>query len=416
VNRFAPAAFAVLLAACPVATTVAGAADRSQETPAATATATAAAADPGPDTPPDADADRSRQTAGGLREWLDGEDATGTWGGVRTKLEQHGLHIDVDYVAETFARDLDTIGYRANLDVLVTLDTEKAGLWRGGNVLVYGQDAHGDGVSDELGLVMPVSFYEAGDFTQVSELWLLQELPGRLTLRLGKQDANRDFAAPRFGGNFMNSSYGVLPTTPMPSFPAPALGASLSLQATPWLALRTGVYDGAPRMESFAGAAFEKGAGVFSPGALVVGRGADGPRDLSCQLGGWHHSDLDTGGAFAIAELLLRLLPREDGSPRSVQLFARGQWEPNADASRADAPVADLYLGGGVTAHGLLEADHTIGIGAGYVSLDGDDEGFVEIFSKWRPATWFTVEPDAQFYFQGAQLHVLSGLRVKVKL
>lgn len=344
-------------------------------------------------------------------DWPHGNDGSGTWGGSRTKLEEHGLHVDLDYVAETFARDFEAIGYRGNLDLMLTLDTAKAGLWKGGTVFAYGQNAHGDGISDELGFVMPVSFYEAGDFTQVSEFWLRQDLPAGIAVRLGKQDANRDFAGPRFGHNFLNSSFGVLPTTPMPSFPAPALGAALFVPVASWLEIRSGVYDGAPRVESFAGGAFEKGAGVFATSALAAEFGADGPRDLVCQLGGWHHTDLDVSGAFALADLLVHLDPHPDGSPRSLQFFARTQWE--VDAPPTDAEV---YAGGGVTAHGLLADEHTVGLGAGYVSLAGRDQGFVELFTKWRPFEWFSIEPDVQVYFVGADAHVLTGLRVRTKL
>lgn len=213
---------------------------------------------------------------------------------------------------------------------MLKLDTEKAGLWSGGTFFVHGQHTHGDGVSDALGLVMPVSFYESESFTQVSELWLHQELPHGISLRVGKQDANRDFA---------------------------------------------------------------------------------GPRDTAFQLGGWHHSDLDRSGLFAIADLLLRVTPGRTGNRRSVQLFVRGQWEPDAAE-----PDTDLYLGGGATVHGFTGTNNTVGVGAGYVSLQGEDEGFLELFFKWRPLPWFSLEPDVQFYFQGEEAHVLTGLRCKVKL
>ena len=42
---------------------------------------------------------------------------------------------------------------------------------------------------------------------------------------------------------------------PMPSFPAPALGAALFVQPAQWMSLRGGLYDGAPRSGSFAGSA-----------------------------------------------------------------------------------------------------------------------------------------------------------------
>jgi len=341
-------------------------------------------------------------------DWPFGDRATGTWNGARTMLEDHGIHLEANYTAETFTRDDDAIAYHGNLDLLLGIDTEKAHLWPGGNVLVYGQDGHGGGVSSRPGFAMPVSNYEAPDFTQLSELWLYQTLPYGVTLRLGKQDANRDFAAPRFGGNFMNSSFGVLPTAPIPSYPAPALGAAAFLQTTSWLTLRGGVYEGDSRSESVGGRAFDPGSGTFVIGAAHVDVAELGGRDVLVQVGGWHHTGLDRTGAFGIADYFLPFATGDEH--RSMQMFARGNFEPDATA-----PDAKVYVGGGVTAHGFVGANNPLGLGFGYVSVTDADQGFVEAFFKWRPLASFSVEPDLQLYFLGGT-HVITGLRCKLKL
>jgi len=158
--------------------------------------------------------------------------ATGDWGGARSALARRGLQLDIDYSAEVFTLPAgDEAAYRGNLDLIATLDSRALGLWPCGQLYVYGQHAHGHGVSDSLAPIMPVSNLEAPAFTQLSELWLEQCLGSHVRLRLGKQDANRDFASARFGGNFVNSSFGVIPTAPMPSFPAPGVGAALLVDA-----------------------------------------------------------------------------------------------------------------------------------------------------------------------------------------
>ena len=346
-------------------------------------------------------------------DWPYGDRGTGTWGGRRTALEDRGVHLEVNYTAETFARDTDQIAYHGNLDMLLGIDTEKAHLWPGGSVLVYGQDGHGEGVSSKPGFLMPISNYEAPDFSQLSELWLYQELPHGVTFRLGKQDANRDFAAPRFGGNFMNSSFGVLPTAPIPSYPAPALGAAAFVQTTDWLALRGGIYEGDPRSESVGGHMFDSGSGAFAIGAMHIDFAELGGRDTLVQVGGWHHTGLDRSGAFGIADYLLPLAASDEHEHRSVQLFLRGNFEPDADA-----PDAKVYLGGGVSVNGfsLFGVSDTIGLGFGYVSVTDAAQGFIELFFKWRPLHWLSVEPDFQLYFLGGDTHVISGLRCKVKL
>ncbi|HEY2775905.1 MAG TPA: carbohydrate porin [Candidatus Binatia bacterium] len=348
--------------------------------------------------------------------WLAGPDATGDWGGERTKLDEHGVHFDVTYTSEVFTRDFEAVKYRGDADLMLTVDTAKAGMWKGGTLFGYAQDDRGDGVSPHLGLVMPVSNYEAPAFTQLSELWIYQQLPAGFALRLGKQDANRDFASPRFGGNFLNSSFGVLPTAPMPSFPAPALGASLFAQPASWLSLRGGVYDGSSRSESFAGSAFNHGGGVFAIGAARLEQGLDGPRDIVWQVGGWHLSGDNRSGGFAVGDLFVHM-PVTDAhpDPRTFQFFVRTNFEPDAK-SGPDGKVAKVYVGGGATAHGFFGKNNTVGLGSGYVSVEGADETFLELFFKWRPLAWFTIEPDAQLYFDGNDTHVVIGLRTKLKL
>src|SRR4029079_4824297 len=122
-------------------------------------------------------------------------------------------------------------------------------------------DGHGDGVSGKPGFAMPVSNYEGPSFSQLSELWLYQLLPYCVRARLGTQHPNRDFAAPRFAANFMNSSFGVLPTAPIPSYPAPALGAASCVQTTDWLGFRGGLYEGDSRIQSVGGDTFKPGSG-----------------------------------------------------------------------------------------------------------------------------------------------------------
>jgi porin len=343
------------------------------------------------------------------QDWLSGGHATGDWGGARSLLEENGLDVQVNYTAETFVRQTDAVAYRGNLDLLLQLDASKAKLWDGGIVFVYGQDGHGRGVSGSPGFAMPVSNYEGPSFTQLSEFWLYQVLPGGAALRLGKQDANRDFAAPRFGGNFMNSSFGVLPTAPMPSYPAPALGVAAFVPLSSWMDARAGAYEGDPEIESFGAHAFD--GSVFAIAAANLHAGREGPHDTILQIGGWYHDDPDRSGAFAIADTLIHLAPQGESDHRNVQFFVRGNWEPDAAA-----PDAAVYVGGGVTANGFIGANNTIGLGVGYVSVTKADQGFVELFFKWRRIEWFTIEPDLQLYFLGGRTYTIGGLRCKLKI
>src|SRR5262249_57890491 len=84
--------------------------------------------------------------------------------------------------------------------------------------------------------------------TQLTELFVEQSAAGdRVRIRVGKQDANRDWGTPRFGGNFINNNSGMFPTAPLPSYPTTGLGLALAVQALPWLVGKAGLFYGDPQ-------------------------------------------------------------------------------------------------------------------------------------------------------------------------
>jgi porin len=364
--------------------------------------------------------------------WLEGDDLTGDWGGPRHDLDDHGVHLDLDYTADTFVTlagsvDPRPAAYRGTVDLMLTLDTAKLELWSGGTLFIDAQNGHGSGVSTRLGTTLPIDNLEAPAFTQLSELWYEQRFfAERLRVRVGKQDANRDFGAPRFPGNFVHSSFGVPPTIPMPSFPAPGLGVLVVVEATPWLSLRSGVYQGSPELESLG---FDT---AFSDGPFVIGS-ASAQHDLLAlpnaaqySVAGWYHGESkslpensgSSFGALATADVVMPLPRAALHQPRSVQGFVRLGY-----ASPDDGAIT-LYVGGGATYHGLRGND-TLGLGGGQVRFrDGISRGhrhesFVELFYKARFTDWFSVEPDLQLVVNpggASDTAWIGGVRAKLKL
>jgi len=341
------------------------------------------------------------------KSWWRGDDATGTWGGGRTWLGRHGVLIDLDYTAETFARVAGPgtgrrAHYRGTIDLYTTIDSGKLGAWKGGTLFVYGQSGHGGGVSPGIAADMPLSNLEAPDFIELAEAWYEQYLGDeRITLRLGKQDSNRDFAAPRFPGNFLHSSYGALPTIPMPTFPAAGVGAAVLVDPTSWFGVRAAVYEGAPEIERLDTA--------FADGSFAIGQvmarhhlGCARPDAIEYTAGGWYHSTGDAYGVFAVVDALVPLTP---GGKRAVGTSVRGAWAHGGDA----------FVGGALTFHPVRGND-TVGLGAGHLR---GSETFVEAFYKARINKWWNVQPDVQIVFQpGGQdaTALVLGLRVKLKL
>ena len=92
------------------------------------------------------------------------------------------------------------------------------GGWKGGTFFFYFQNNHGNGISPEAGVAQPVSYIEPDtSFNQLSEFWYHQEFfDGKFAFKIGKMDANGDFAATDTGGHFIQSSAGAFPTLIMP--------------------------------------------------------------------------------------------------------------------------------------------------------------------------------------------------------
>ena len=348
---------------------------------------------------------------------------SGDWGGVRSDLADRGLTFDLDYAAEAFTahRHVAMLGH---VDAAVTFDH----LWDGARLYALGQNNHGDNIGDRVGSATQISNLEAPAYTQLSELFLEQALGAEASLRVGKQDANRDFGTPRFGGNFINNNFGMFPTSPLPSYPTTGLGVSLGVSHA-WLAARVAVYEGSPQVGGLGlDTAWKPNAGYMLAGLLAATQQLDG-RDTGTQsIGVWRQRgqlpavdgsartfDHDAGFYVQLDERFYRHPRRTDESGLTVIL--RFSW---AQADRTDI---SRYLGGSIAYHGLgARHDDTIGLGAGYFTVAqpvNGDEVFVEGFYKWRLTSYASLQPDVQFYQHprgDLRDALLVGARLKLKI
>ncbi|MEZ6115010.1 MAG: carbohydrate porin [Pirellulaceae bacterium] len=189
--------------------------------------------------------------------------------------------------------------YRGNLDVTMTFDAEKILGIEGGSLFVYFEDGHGIGITNDfLGDFQTISNIDAGDLTQVSEYWWLQQFGENAWCKLGKQDGNADFCASDLSGDFINSSFGLIPNVPIPTFPDPGVGFAGFWQTTEKLGIGSGVYDGSPdgRKWGWSGLGNE---GYFWVTEVV---GICSQLDLTWRWGNWWHTaetDVISAGAPA---------------------------------------------------------------------------------------------------------------------
>lgn len=379
--------------------------------------------------------------------WLDGDHFTGDWNGDRTRLAEHGLTIDLYYSVETFLTSARlgsserAVSLLGHLDAALTIETEKLGLWPGGRFYFLGQNNQGTGINTLVGSATAISNYEAAPYTQLTEFFYEQSLlDDHLRIRLGKQDANREFGTPRYGGNFINNNFGMFPTTPLPSYPTTGLGAAVIVDATSWLVAKAVLFEGNPMIESLGfDSALAKDAGyTIALGAAATHHyGVDHRNGGTTSVGVWRQTgvlpELTEGpnprsfnfnaGFMLQNDERIYAAPSDKENPSGLNVIARFAW------SIPDRTPISLYAGASVAWHGLgsWRDNDTIGIGFGYFSvaqqLGGTpgrgDELFVETFYKLRLTKFFSVQPDLQAYAHpggDGRTTLLAGLRMKLKL
>ena len=373
---------------------------------------------------------------------LDPEPArlTSKLGGFRSRLEDSGLTLQLAYTGEVFRSFKlipdNTTRYIGMVELHLDLDTGKSGLWPNGKFFVYGQNVHGKGfVVNPAGDELPISNIDARDLTQISQFGFEQSfLAEKARFRLGKQDVNTIFDVNHIGGDFIFPAYTLIPTIPMPTFPAPALGTSLFVEPTDWLSLGVGIYDGNPKIESLGFDTTFDGNGYFSvfEVAWKPGFGSQHQYSGNYRIGLWNHSGdfaatgdssnskvySDNFGLYLMFEQLVYKEHPIENDDRGLGLFFQFGWAPS------DRNPVWRYIGAGFSYKGLWKGrdNDTLNVGLNYSWLaDNDPEGNpqthlanIEVFYTAQLTSWLSLQPDIQYYDNPTEDHrtgFAAGLR-----
>ena len=370
--------------------------------------------------------------------WRERDQLLGDMGGFRSMLANHGMSFEIESLDEGFANPdgaLDTTRdsrYAGLTDVIFTIDTEAAGWWEDGLFVVDLQNTRGGDISDVVGDVQGISNIVAPPGTRFAEYYLKQLFGNeRFCLKIGKQDANADFVVADGGGEFINSSFGIIPTVPLPTFPAPALGLMGGWQASRVIRVKAGYWDGAPTLGSGVSTAIVDGSGgtVGVIGMEIRPFGGD-ILDGTFRFGYWRHSEVEIAdlsnkdfhspilgaaeGIYFTADQGLW-----EGDDRLLSLFAQGGW------GEADRSAVSRYFGGGLTFSGPFKGrpDDMVGIGLAYAEIGRSErshdrheaETVVELFYRLPVTGWMSLNPDLQWVHRPGgtdDTALVAGLRV----
>ena len=371
------------------------------------------------------------------KTWRHRDRLLGDMGGLRPWLAKYGMTFELNSLDEGFAKPDGGLSaesgqrYAGLTDFILSFDTEAVGWWEGGLFVVDLQNTRGGDISDLVGDAQGISNIVAPPGTRFAEYHLIQHFAGgRLAVKIGKQDANADFVVSNGGGEFINSSFGIIPTVPLPTFPAPALGLMGAWQASERIKVKAGYWDGAPALGSGCfGTAFDGSGGtVAAVGAEIApfgGRILEG----TYRVGAWRHSEVEiaakartltdvtlgpAAGIYFTADQGLW-----EGDQRRLAFFAQGGW------GEGDRSAFSRYFGGGLTFTAPLKnrPDDIVGIGVAHAEIGEIDrlhanctsETVVEIFYQLSVTPWMTLSPDIQWVSRpsgSAGSALVAGFRI----
>ena len=136
--------------------------------------------------------------------------------------------------------------YRGNFDLTINANSSSFGLRNNTTFFMYLENVHGSGITESyVGDLQVLSNIDADNFTQISEYLLAHSFSDdRLKIKIGKQDANVDFNVADNAVEFINSSFGIMPNIPLPTFPDPGLGIEAFYDVTEHFTVSGGIFDG----------------------------------------------------------------------------------------------------------------------------------------------------------------------------
>jgi porin len=312
----------------------------------------------------------------------------------------------------TTTRNLWAANVELDLQKLVGLD--------GGRVFVEYQSHAGRDTTADVGAFQEITNIDAErSIHAFARVWFEQRLfDDALRVKVGKIDANNDFATVHYGGEFLLSSASLSPTIlGLPTYPETAFGFDVFVEPCDALYLGIGLYDGSALEGNNTGSTgpssfFHDSNERFLIGeaGLKWGHGA-GSFAGRFAVGAWHQGgDFDrfdggiedgTDGLYAVLDQ--RLWARNPGDvddERGVGCFLQ--------FGTADDEVSDidLHLGSGVAWRGPVDSrpDDVVGFGASRVQFsdrspayDESTETIFELFYHYQVTPWFTLKPDVEY-------------------
>lgn len=306
--------------------------------------------------------------------------------------------------------------YMGMANLMIDFDLDKAGILKGSKLFLKGANIHGTSLSSMTGDIQVASNIDAGNHTYLQEFWISKTC-GEFELTLGLQDLNAQFAVSEYGGLFVNSSFGILPTisanTTAPIFPLTTIGLTAKWTINRNFTWLVTIHDGKPH--DFAlnpynlKWGFHKEDGLLTVTEIQFANNNETYR-ATYKLGLFSEYKLNTGtdegtiidtiranhrGIYFYADQ--RIFER---AHRTLSIFGQTGYSPGRSA------ISPFYAGLGVHLQGAFSktGKDVFGLAAGNIQLNGGlkSETAIELTYQYTVNNFFFIQPDIQYIINPA--------------
>lgn len=325
----------------------------------------------------------------------------------------------------------DATQYAGLFDLGVTFDLAHWTPENSSSLYLLVQNTHGRGLTEDfIGDTQVISNIDSFDnVMQIGEYWWESQWANQLiTLRLGKQDLNNDFQRIDQAEFFIQSTFGLSPSTAFPTYPHQSAGAVALVHLHESLTWKLGAWN----------AFVNNGLWGFSDnGSFLVVSELEAMYSLfeashpgTVAIGALYESDgqLDGEAVAAVREyyiqgeqVLYKRHPADDASNQGLAVFAgyypRFPGEQPIAKSIGDSAVA------GLTYTGLLSnrQHDVVGMGIAWSELfqgGTNQESATELFYRavWSPN--ISLQPDLQYISSPSGIYrdsIAIGMRMEIR-
>ncbi len=340
----------------------------------------------------------------------------------RASWSEQGYRLDIlainDLFANTTGGNQRGGGIMGSLNVILTIDTETAGWWDDGELVLYGVGIYGRRPSKVVGDYQWTDSFEGLDTVEPYQAYYQHAFAdGRVKLLAGIVDYTLEFAVANYSFAFINSSFwtpSTITQIPYSFWPNTGLGARILAKPSDDTYLLAGVYDAKPTdFNRVRAVDLELSArdGAYSIGE--VGFETADEKDLYTKLGfgAWYSSGefVDAMGEeqnsnFGTYLVGQRELWREaEGSDQGFGAFF------HLGTAKKDRNFNSVYAGGGVRYKGLFEERDQDVLGTGVAiaktsesyraiapETDSTEQAF-ELFYRIQVVPSVALTPDIQY-------------------